>query len=91
MDWSSVVLERGFRVRSDTLQLSVVLPGHRGAPLITHVLPHLVALSRDLRAPDANCIAVRGCCCWLIQGGVIYSHFVYLSIADQHTQKEDVI
>lgn len=52
-----MVRERGFQVRTHTIHPSVVLPGHGGAPLITHVLPHLVALSRDPRAPDANRIA----------------------------------
>ena len=51
-----VVHERGFQIRSDTIHPSMVLPGHGGAPLITRVRPHLVALSTDPRAPDVNCI-----------------------------------
>lgn len=57
MGWTFVMHERGFQIRSDKIHPSMVLPGHGGAPLITHVLPHLVALSRDPRAPDMNCTA----------------------------------
>lgn len=42
---------------------------HGGAPLITHVPPHLLALSRDPRAAD---VAVRGCHSCPVWGGVIY-------------------
>lgn len=87
--------ERGFQIRSDTIHLPVALPGNGGAPLITHVLPHLVALSRDPQAPDINCIAAA----WL-SGAVIdgqyreqwfISCFMHLPTAAYCTWKEDML
>lgn len=40
-------MSEGPQINSDMLCLAVVLVGPRGAPLITHVLPHLVAQSGD--------------------------------------------
>lgn len=65
-----MVHERRFQIRSDAIHPAMVLPGYGGAPLITHVLPHLVALSRDPRAPDTNCIAAA----WL-SGVVVASQY----------------